>query len=334
MGKDPWKCQTCRRLNKSSAGFCGSCGYPWDQCWDRSYVHTTGRSYTEDVGQPGNWQKWDTDWSSSAWEQRPKSPRRRSSKSPRSSRKGEGKGKSNKSTMQNNKWPTPVLDYTKIKDGKKPEVVPPRTSSSKPPESSPEVQELLVALQTSYPDGLPQEVQLRVDRLKRSTTMDLKKHIGQLTKVKKDLDSMRDARARHKEAWKRHVTSLVENTKAQLQQFQSVLANFETCEAELVQNFDLARRAILEITHQTTPAEEDVKAIKELDSDLLAGGAEVPIVIEDTENGVQLEMDVDDIQRLQTSLSECIESLSGKKARERGEDQEGQPAAKAAKKDL
>lgn len=234
----------------------------------------------------------------------------------------------------NQRWPTPVLDYSKIKEGRKPEVVPPRTVSTKPSgEPSPEVQDLLTALQSSYPDGLPQEVQSKVDKLKRSTTMDLKKHIGQLTKVKKDLDSMRAARVRHKEAWTRHVKGLVENTKAQLQQFQSVLANFDACEVELVQNFDSARRAILEITQQTTPAEEDVKAIAELDSALLAGGPNAPIEVED-ENDQKEEKpdtDMDEVSMLQSTLAECVSSLSEAqnsatkraRSRSRGRDQEG-----------
>lgn len=318
MGKEPWKCQTCRRLNKASTGFCGQCGYPWEQCWDRTYVHSTTKNYIEDA----TWQHWDAGWAASSWDQRPKSPRTRS-KSPRSSWKGDGnhgksgskggKGTSTSSQKGNQRWPTPVLDYSKIRDGKKPEVVPPRQVSTKPSnEPSPEVQELLSALQTSYPDGLPQEVQSKVDRLKRSTTMDLKKHIGQMTKVKKDLDSMRAARVRHKEAWTRHVQNLVENTKAQLQQFQSVLANFDACEVELVQSFDAARRAILDITQQTTPAEEDAKAIAELDSALLAGGPGAPIEVEDENDQKEESTDINmnEVTQLQSTLAACVSSLT------------------------
>ncbi len=323
MAKDPLKCKTCRRLNKVSAGFCGACGFPWAQCWDRNYNHAASRNYAEDNGQSSNWQKWDLEWAQN-WDQRPRSPRRRSSKSPRTTRKGDGKsgkggGKGN--SGQNPKWPAPVLDYTKIKDNKKPEVVPPRIMPPKPTEPSTEVQDLLAALQSNYPDGLPQEVQAKVDRLKRSTTTDLRKHIGQLTKVKKDLEAMREARLRHMAAWKRHVVSLVENTKVQLQQYNSVLDDFETCEAELVQTFDQARKAILEITQQTKPAEEDVMAIKEVDSGLLAGGADAPIDVdreEDQENTNQSGMDLDDMNKLQSSLAECIASISeGKKSRAR-----------------
>ena len=244
----------------------------------------------------------------------------------------------------NQRWPTPVLDYSKIRDGKKPEVVPPRSVSTKPSnEPSPEVQELLSALQTSYPDGLPQEVQSKVDRLKRSTTMDLKKHIGQLTKVKKDLDSMRAAHVRHKEAWTRHVQNLVENTKAQLQQFQSVLANFDTCEVELVQSFDAARRAILDITQQTTPAEEDVKAIAELDSALLAGGPGAPIEVEDENDQKEESPDIsmNEVTQLQSTLAACVSSLTESstaseraRSRSRGREAEGTKGGGTVKKDF
>jgi len=313
MDKEPWRCKPCKRLNKASTGYCGQCGSPWEQCWDRSYSHPSSRNYAEEVGLNANWQHWDNGWAGSSWDQRPRSPRRRSSKSPTSTRKG-GKGESQtgKNQSQDMKWPSPVLDYSKIKDGRKPTVVPPRVTNVKPAETSPEVQDLIQALQASYPDGLPQEVQLRVDKLKRTTTMDLKKHIGQLTKVKKDLDSMRAARVRHKDAWKRHVQSLVENTKAQLQQYQSVMANFETCEAELVQAFDGARKAIMEITQQSTPAEEDVKAIKALDSGLLAGGPDAPIEIEEGNEDEEMIPDADAtvITQLQCTLSECVNSLA------------------------
>ena len=111
--------------------------------------------------------------------------------------------------------------------------------------------------------------------------MDLKKHIGQMTKVKKDLDSMRAARVRHKEAWTRHVQNLVEKYEGTAAAVSVGVANFDACEVELVQSFDAARRAILDITQQTTPAEEDAKAIAELDSALLAGGPGAPIEVED-----------------------------------------------------
>ena len=205
---------------------------------------------------------------------------------------------------------------------------------ARPVESSPEVQELLISLQENYPDGLPAEVQAKVDHLKKTTTTDLKKHIGQLTKVKKDLDSMREARIKHMQAWKQHVTNLVENTKAQLQQYQQVMADFENCESELVAMFDNSRRAILQITQQTTPAEEDMKAIKEVDSGLLAGGAEMPIEVDGEEPSPgpgRTEVDADDMNRLQESFMECIAAAAeGKRgerprsrSRRRGETEEG-----------
>lgn len=339
VSNDPWRCRPCRRLNKGSAAFCGACGSPWERCWDRSYVHNNTRNYTENKGSGSSWQQWEMDWQQ-GWDQRPKSPRRRSSNSPRSTRKGDGKkGKPGKQTSHpSQKWPTPVLDYSKIKDGrqdnKKLEVTPPRMTVARPVESSPEVQELLISLQENYPDGLPAEVQAKVDHLKKTTTTDLKKHIGQLTKVKKDLDSMREARIKHMQAWKQHVTNLVENTKAQLQQYQQVMADFENCESELVAMFDNSRRAILQITQQTTPAEEDMKAIKEVDSGLLAGGAEMPIEVDGEEPSPgpgRTEVDADDMNRLQESFMECIAAAAeGKRgerprsrSRRRGETEEG-----------
>ena len=349
IAKDPWRCRTCRRLNKGSAMFCGACGYPWEQCWDKSYVHNNTRSYTESMGHGANWQQWDSDWTQ-GWDQRPKSPRRHASNSPRRGRKGDGKqGKPGKQTSQpSQRWPTPVLDYSKIKDGrndnKKLEVTPPRTSTTRPAEPSPEVQELLVSLQENYPDGLPADVQAKVDRLKKTTTTDLKKHIGQLTKVKKDLDNMREARLKHMQAWKRHVTNLVENTKAQLQQYQQVMADFENCESELVATFDNSRKAILQITQQSTPADEDMKAIKEVDSGLLAGGADMPIdlEVEEPQQGQgRTEVDADDMNRLQESFMECIAAAAeGKRnagerprsrSRHRGETEEGK---ETVRKDL
>lgn len=120
------------------------------------------------------------------------------------------------------------------------------------------------------------------------------------------------ARVRHKEAWTRHVQNLVENTKAQLQQFQSVLANFDACEVELVQSFDAARRAILDITQQTTPAEEDAKAIAELDSALLAGGPGAPIEVEDEGDQKEESTDINmnEVTQLQSTLAACVSSLT------------------------
>lgn len=343
--KDPWRCVTCRRLNKSSAGFCGQCGYPWEQCWDKSYTHNASKNYAADFSTSSSWQRWDTDWANGWTPQRPKSPRKRTSQSPRSTRKGDGKfSKSGKTTAQSQqRWPAPVLDYSKIKDpkqdNKKPETVPPRVTSLRSPETSPEVQELLASLQANYPDGLPADVQAKVDRLKKTTTMDLKKHIGQLTKVKKDLTGMREARAKHMEAWKCHVTSLVESTKLQLQQYQEVLANFEQCENELVMAFDTSRKAILEITQQTTPAEEDVKAIKAVDSGLLAGGADQPIEVdleeEDAKAGFATqETNVAVMNQLQTSLVECINSVAeGKISRKQELEERARPRSRSRSKE-
>ena len=87
---------------------------------------------------------------------------------------------------------------------------------------------------------------------------------------------------------------------------------FETCEAELVQAFDGARHAIMEITQQSTPAEEDVKAIKALDSGLLAGGPDAPIEIEEGNEDEEMIPDADAtvITQLQSTLSECVNSLA------------------------
>ena len=57
------------------------------------------------------------------------------------------------------------------------------------------------------------------------------------------------------------------------------------------------------------PADEDMKAIKEVDSGLLAGGADMPIDLEaeETPQGQgRTEVDADDMNRLQESFMECI----------------------------
>ena len=235
--KIPWRCGPCKRLNKSSMEYCGMCGCYWEQCWDKEYTHGGNRSYSQK-----GWRQWTTWPSETDSSQRPKSPRRRH-QSPRREAKGGGKAKQTQAGQQ--KWPAPVLDYSKIRDVN---LEPPATrpaAAAKPTESTAEIQDLIATLQTTYPEGLPPELQAKVDKIKKTSPMDLKRHIGQLTKVKKELDALREARCKHKEAWKRHVETLVQNTNAQLQQYQNVMHDFDTCEEDLTSQFQSARSAIL-----------------------------------------------------------------------------------------
>ena len=156
--KAPWKCLPCKRLNKSTTAYCGMCGCYWDQCWDKDYVHGGQRSYSQK-----DWRQWN--WAiDSSNSQRPQSPRRRAL-SPRQIKGGKGGGKTKQKTAVTppHKWPAPVLDYSRIQDSTSMEQPPARTTTvPKAPESTAEVQDLIAP-------------------------MDLKRHIGQLTKVKKGI---------------------------------------------------------------------------------------------------------------------------------------------------
>lgn len=200
------------------------------------------------------------------------------------------------------------------------EQLPARTTTvPKAPESTAEVQDLIATLQSTYPDGLPPDLQAKVDKIKKTSPMDLKRHIGQLTKVKKELDALREARCKHKDAWKHHVEKLVQNTKAQLQQYQKVMQDFDACEDDLTQQFQNARAAILQITQQSKPADEDLQALNDVDSGLLQGTSTAPIEIEDQENaGQEVEMTEEArVQEIQSTLSECVASLTQERARSR-----------------
>eukprot|EP00434_Breviolum_minutum_P036174 symbB.v1.2.032044.t1/scaffold3792.1/size50249/2 len=300
--KEPWRCYLCKRLNKASTGYCGSCGRSWEQCWDKEYVHGGNRSYSQK-----GWRQW-TAWPTSDADssQRPKSPRRRQ-RSPR--KEGKGGGKSKQVPPGQQKWPSPVLDYSKIRDMNQPPAAKP-AATPKPAESTAEVQDLIATLQTTYPEGLPPELQAKVDKIKKTSPMDLKRHISQLTKVKKELDALREARCKHKEAWKRHVEALVQNTKAQLQQYQNVIQDFDTCEEELTSQFQSARAAILQITQQSKPADEDLRALHDVDSAILAGTSTAPIEVDEEAMAGETEGAAEEtarVQAIQHTLNACVE---------------------------
>lgn len=311
--KAPWRCGPCKRLNKVSMAYCGQCGCYWEQCWDKEYIHGGNRSYSQK-----GWRQWNS-WSMSEADssQRPKSPRRR--QSPRREAKGGGKAKQTQAGQQ--KWPAPVLDYSKIRDVNLTEPPATRpTAVSKPVESTAEIQDLIATLQTTYPEGLPPELQAKVDKIKKTSPLDLKRHIGQLTKVKKELDALRDARCKHKEAWKRHVEALVQNTKAQLQQYQNVMQDFDTCEEDLTAQFQSARSAILQITQQSKPADEDLRALHDVDSAILAGTSVAPIEVDEEAPGGESETAAAEtarVQEIQHTLNACVASLTEERARSR-----------------
>ena len=228
-----------------------------------------------------------------------------------------------------------MLDYSKIKEVQTTE--PPQSRmplTNKPPESSAEVQDLIATLHASYPDGLPPELQTKVDKIKKTSPMDLKKHIGQLTKVKKELDALREARCRHKNAWKHHVEQLVKNTKAQLSQYQNVIQDFNSCEDELVQQFQAARTAILQITQQSKPAEEDLQALNAMDASMLGGTPTAPINVEDDQSMVgdaESMEEASQLQQIQNTLTECVASMTSGRTRPRTGEDLDEPAAKTAK---
>lgn len=335
--RDPWKCGPCKRLNKHSAFYCGACGVWWEQCWDKTYMHRTNYAMDGSTPRGSNHRQ---GWNADGWDQRPKSPRKRSTTSPRRQGKGEAKGKGKAKdgnvTRQASKWPMPVLDWSSVKEEAILEPVPPRTQMpTKSAESSAEVQDLISTLQASYPDGLPPELQAKVDKIKKTSPMDLRRHIGQMTKVKKELDALREARKRHVDAWKHHVESLVKNTSAQLAQYKKVIQDFAACEDDLTQQFQAARTSILQITQQSKPADEDLQALNAVDAMMSGGTAIEPINVEEEANGDAME--AARVQQIQSSLSACVASLAPERerSRSRGRDEQTvQPAIKNQKVDL
>ena len=333
LSKDPWKCAPCKRLNKQSALFCGACGLQWQQCWDKTYQHRS--TYATDST---TWQNWTDD----TWEQRPKSPRRRQARSPRTKGKADGKGKSNNpqnsswTGQRTSKWPAPVLDFSQIKETNPPEPSQAKPLAvSKPPESSAEVQELIATLQASYPEGLPPEIQSKVDKIKKTSPMDLRRHISQMTKVKKELDSLREARKRHMDSWKLHVESLIKNTKAQHTQYQNVIQDFRACEEELMSQFQQARTAIFHITQQSKPAEADLEALNAVDASMVAGTQMEPInVEEETDLAMEANEEAARLQQIQATLNECVASLgtARDRSRSRGRGETTEPATKTTPK--
>ena len=143
--------------------------------------------------------------------------------------------------------------------------------------------------------------------------MDLRRHIGQMTKVKKELDALREARRRHVDAWKHHVESLVKNTSAQLTQYKKVIQDFAACEDDLTQQFQAARTSILQITQQSKPADEDLQALNAVDAMMSGGTATEPINVEEEANVDALE--AARLQQVQSSLSACVASLMPERER-------------------
>lgn len=99
----------------------------------------------------------------------------------------------------------------------------------------------------------------------------------------------------------------MQNTKAQLQQYQNVInQDLDTCEEDLTQQFQSARTAILQITEQSKPADEDLRALNDVDSAILAGTASAPIEVEeqDAVAGTDIEMEEDAHVQIQSTLTE------------------------------
>ena len=267
---------SCGRLNGKRHTHCPSCKGHWSAGVPHSNEPKSPRTYQGTADYNAGW-----DWSETGQKQSRKGRKNQRWRSESAKRGGKGKGKGYKG--QDAMTPSPFAQPA-------PPAIPPwpspETSSAQqqapvvPAAHSAHHAELLSAVRKHYPDlsQAPKDIQKAVDKSEKATTKvlttDLNKASKQVGKAARQLSTVRDARALHRQNWLKHLRDSVASWQKQLQLFKDQQKEYADQLTKAKQELNSARRHLQHLNKQaaeigaptSTEAGETAANHAELDS--------------------------------------------------------------------
>lgn len=254
MDSYPWHC-SCGRLNGKRHTHCPTCHAHWSVGTPHSNAPKSPRARQHVEDQQSTW-NWPTG----------RQPSRRGRKnqnqssyyredSLRRGTKGSGKGNPGKGSQvspfatQSSSpaippWPSPETSTTLAQSP----VVPSLTAASHA--------ELLTAVRKQYPDisQAPEDIQKAVEKSDKATTKvlttDLNKASKQVGKAARQLATLKDARAAHRQNWLKHLRDSVVSWQKQLQLFKDQQKDYSHQMERAQQELTTARRHLQNLNKQ------------------------------------------------------------------------------------
>eukprot|EP00435_Cladocopium_sp_Y103_P064580 s386_g26.t1 len=298
--KQPWRCLWCVRLNKATALRCRKCDYQWHQCIDHSFV-PGGR------GQPP--QQWNTE----EWHQPDTSNTRKSTKSPRRTRRRSATPKKKQNQIQN-AYAVPGLDPPWSGQGG---IVHASTSTSamsttelqaeqRAQRAEQKLSRVVAALEKQDVALDPEAQQIVEEETNTKTASSKQMHsaVSKLDQARKKFQNAQKARQTHQDKW----TTYLE---ASIKRWQTFAEDFAKQDKDLEDRVNQARtkmqeaRALLDDTKERL-LKQDVEVLKEAE------------VISDMED----EMDkMETSDKIQAGIHQAMDSLAAIRVRP----PEGQP---------
>ena len=278
----PWKCRTCRRLNKAAAAYCGQCGKHWEEALDASYRHVQRPSHQGQEQQA--YTQWSTDppWHQHAWDdgrgisqsprsyrsQTPKSQRQPKNRGKNKGKKGKGKGKG---TQQFQAPPLPEAPWSTTSPSS-------TVAASTAPPTQAEVQlRSIVAALKKNETNLPAELQTLLHENAKVQSQDMTKvlhsAVSKLGKAKKSLQDARAARLNLHQVWRSYLDASVDK-------WHQFCKDFETQDSELAQQVQNATDAVKIAQEGLEASKKEAKEIIEVESD---GRSEMAVEVSDEE---------------------------------------------------
>jgi predicted nucleic acid-binding Zn-ribbon protein len=251
MASYPWHC-SCGRLNGKRHTHCPACKGHWSAGTPHSNEPKSPRVQQGHSDHNTGWE-WTSGGQNSS--KKNKKNQRWRSESARRSGKGKGKGYKGQEIM-----PLPFAQSV-------PPAIPPwpspETSSTShqqtpvaPAASLAHHAELLMAVRKHYPDlsQAPEDIQKAVDKSEKATTKvlttDLNKASKQVGKAARQLSTVKDARALHRQNWLKHLRDSVASWQKQLQLFKDQQKEYGDQLAKAQQELNSARRHLQHLNKQ------------------------------------------------------------------------------------
>ena len=262
-----WWCEQCRRTVKKDANFCPSCGTGWkpDPPWQ------AGQAYTAQ----GHGTPWATGW----WDQRPKSPRRKPTQSPRP-RRGGGKGKGSAKDQQTAKGKHKDTQATRAEAQLTvpsmealpvaptgPTVAPPRkgTDEPAPPTSSAErsqfeaLVKILAASSVALPEAAQQLVMEAQQTSIQSAARASHRAVADHNKAKQALTRVQQQRTGYLRSWADYMAQLTQLVEQQVQEQGRILEDLDASEVQWTVAEHQARQRLARLTRDDDSKDEEAR---------------------------------------------------------------------------
>ncbi|CAL1168813.1 unnamed protein product [Cladocopium goreaui] len=314
----PWHC-ACGRLNGKRHTHCPACKGHWSAGTPHSNEPKSPRVYHSSTEYNTGW-----DWTNNQQKATKKGKKNQRWRSESARRSGKGKGKGFKG--QDATLPSPFAQPA-------PPAIPPwpnpeattaqQQAPIAPATSAAHHAELLSAVRKHYPDlsQAPEDIQKAVDKSEKATTKvltsDLNKASKQVGKAARQLSTVKDARALHRQNWLKHLRDSVASWQKQLQLFKDQQKEHGEQLTKAQKELNTARRHLQNLNKQAA----------EIGAPVSTETGEVMANPADQDNCPNFEAEAQAlVQQVQESLEQSIAAASADKPVELMSDEEEEDA--------